>query len=97
VLPDEAGEIERTLQTWTDADDCDAVFTTGGTGLSPRDVTPEATRAVPEKEVPGMAELMRAEGVKKNRIAALSPGLAGVRKGKLIVNLPASVRGAREW
>jgi len=96
VLPDEAGEIERTLKTWTDADDCDAVFTTGGTGLSPRDVTPEATRAVLEKEVPGMAELMRAEGVKKNRMAALSRGLAGVRKGKLIVNLPGSVRGARE-
>ena len=61
VLPDEAGEIERTLKTWTDADDCDAVFTTGGTGLSPRDVTPEATRAVLEKEVPGIAELMRSE------------------------------------
>src|SRR5207249_168498 len=96
VLPDEAGEIEQILKAWTDADDCDAVFTTGGTGLSPRDVTPEATRAVLEKEVPGMAELMRSEGVKKNRMAALSRGLAGVRKGKLIVNLPGSVRGVRE-
>ena len=96
VVPDEAGEIERTLKTWTDAGDCDAVFTTGGTGLSPRDVTPEATRAVLEKEVPGIAELMRSEGAKKNRMAALSRGLAGVRKGKLIVNLPGSVRGARE-
>src|SRR5439155_7218926 len=60
-LPDGAGEIERTLKTWTDADDCDAGFTTGGTGLSPRDATPEATRAVLEKEVAGMAELIRAE------------------------------------
>ena len=81
---------------WTDADDCDVVLTTGGTGLSPRDVTPEATRAVVEKEIPGLAELMRAEGVKRNPRAALSRGLAGVRKGKLIVNLPGSVRGARE-
>ena len=96
VLPDEAGEIERTLKTWTDADDCDAVFTTGGTGLSPRDVTPEATRAVLEKEVPGIAELMRSEGAKKNRMAALSRGLAGVRKGKLIVNLPGSPGGCRD-
>src|SRR5438034_1530151 len=96
VLPDEAGAIERTLKTWTDAGDCDAVFTTGGTGLSPRDVTPEATRAVLEKEVPGIAAVMRAEGVKKNRMAALWRGLAGVRKGKLIVNLPGSVSGARE-
>src|SRR5690348_13588344 len=96
VLPDEAGEIERTLKTWTDADDCDVVFTTGGTGLSPRDVTPEATQAVVEKEIPGLAELMRSEGVKKNPRAALSRALAGVRKGRVIVNLPGSVRGARE-
>lgn len=62
----------------------------------PRDVTPEATRAVIEKEVPGLAEMMRAEGVKKTRRAALSRGMVGVRKGKLIVNLPGSPRGARE-
>ncbi|PYV28617.1 MAG: molybdenum cofactor biosynthesis protein [Acidobacteria bacterium] len=96
VLPDEARGIEQRLTMWTDADDCDVVLTTGGTGLSPRDVTPEATRAVVEKEIPGLAELMRAEGVKRNPRAALSRGLAGVRKGKLIVNLPGSVRGARE-
>jgi molybdenum cofactor synthesis domain-containing protein len=70
--------------------------TTGGTGVGPRDVTPEATRAVIEKEIPGLAELMRAEGVKKTRRAALSRGVVGVRKGKLIVNLPGSPRGARE-
>lgn len=96
VLPDDADQIRRRLEAWTDGDDCDAIFTAGGTGISPRDVTPEATRAVLEKEIPGLAELMRAEGVKKTRMAALSRGLAGVRRGKLIVNLPGSVRGVRE-
>ncbi len=96
VLPDDLDRIRQRLQAWIDADDCDAVFTTGGTGLSPRDVTPEATRAVVEKEVPGLAERMRAEGAAANRMAVLSRGLVGVRKGKLIVNLPGSVRGARE-
>lgn len=96
VLPDDALEIRRRLETWTDSDDCDAVLTTGGTGLGPRDVTPEATRAVIEKEIPGLAELMRIEGLRKTRMAALSRGLAGVRKRKLIVNLPGSPRGARE-
>jgi molybdenum cofactor synthesis domain-containing protein len=96
VLPDEADQIRRRLEAWTDSEDCDAVFTTGGTGLGPRDVTPEATRAVIELEIPGLAELMRAEGVKKTKRAALSRGVAGVRKGKLIINLPGSVRGARD-
>jgi len=96
ILPDEADQIRQRLEVWTDAGDCDAVFTTGGTGLGPRDVTPEATRAVIEKEIPGLGELMRAEGIKSTRRAALSRGLAGVRKRKLIINLPGSVRGARE-
>jgi len=96
ILPDELEEIRRRLVALTDADDCDAVFTTGGTGLGPRDVTPEATRAVMEREVPGLAELMRAEGLKKTRRAALSRGIVGVRKGKLIVNLPGSPGGALE-
>jgi molybdopterin adenylyltransferase len=96
VLPDDLDQIRRSLETLTDRDDCDAVFTSGGTGLGPRDVTPEATRAVIEKEVPGLAELMRAEGVKKTPKAALSRGVVGVRKGKLVVNLPGSPRGARE-
>jgi molybdopterin adenylyltransferase len=96
ILPDEVYRVQERLIAWTDDDDCDAVITTGGTGLGPRDVTPEATRAVIEKEVPGLAELMRAEGVKKTRLAVLSRGLAGARKGKLIVNLPGSARGARE-
>lgn len=96
VLPDDAGQIRRRLETWSDGDDCDALFTTGGTGLGPRDVTPEVTRRIIEREVPGLGELMRAEGLKKNRRAALSRGLVGVRNGKLIVNLPGSVRGAEE-
>jgi len=96
VLPDDAEQIGRRLEAWTEGEDCDAIFTTGGTGLGPRDVTPEATRAVIEREVPGLAELMRAKGVKRTRLAALSRGLVGVRKGKLIVNLPGSVRGAGE-
>lgn len=96
ILPDEVGLIRQRLEALTDADGCDTVITTGGTGVGPRDVTPEATRAVIEKEIPGLAEMMRAEGVKKTRRAALSRGVVGVRKGKLIVNLPGSPRGARE-
>jgi molybdopterin adenylyltransferase len=96
ILPDDLETIREHLEAWLAQDDCDAIFTSGGTGLGPRDVTPEATRAVIEKEIPGLAELMRAEGVKKTRRAALSRGLAGISKGKLIVNLPGSPRGARE-
>ena len=97
ILPDDLDTIRRRLEALTDEDDCDAVITSGGTGVAPRDVTPEATRAVIEKEIPGLPEMMRAEGVKKTRRAALSRGVVGVRKGKLIVNLPGSPRGAREW
>lgn len=96
ILPDEAQQISARLVAWTDGDDCDVVITTGGTGLGSRDVTPEATRAVIEKEVPGLAELMRAEGVKKTRRAALARGVVGVRRATLIVNLPGSVRGAHD-
>ena len=96
ILPDDLNTIKQRLETLTDADDCDAIVTSGGTGVGPRDVTPEATRAVIEKEIPGLAELMRAEGIKKTRSAALSRGVVGVRKGKLIVNLPGSPRGAHE-
>ena len=96
ILPDDFKTIRQCLEALTDADDCDAVITSGGTGVGPRDVTPEATRAVIEKDIPGLSELMRAEGIKKTRRAALSRGVVGVRKGKLIVNLPGSPRGARE-
>ena len=96
ILPDEADRIQGMLLAWTEGDDCDAVFTSGGTGLAPRDVTPEATRAVIDKEVPGLAELMRAEGIKHTPRAALSRGIVGARRDKLIVNLPGSPRGACE-
>jgi molybdopterin adenylyltransferase len=96
ILPDDLNAIQQRLEALTDAEDCDVVVTSGGTGVGPRDVTPEATRAVVEKEITGLAELMRAEGIKKTRRAALSRGIVGVRKGKLIVNLPGSPRGARE-
>lgn len=96
ILPDDPERIRTRLADYTQSGDCDVVLTTGGTGLSPRDVTPEATRAVIEKEIPGLAELMRAEGLKKTRRAVLSRGVAGVRRGRLIVNLPGSPRGAVE-
>ncbi len=96
LLPDDLDQIRDRLIAWTDSEDCDAVFTSGGTGIGPRDVTPEATRSVIETEVPGLAELMRSEGTKSTPMAALSRAIAGVRKGKLIVNLPGSPRGARE-
>jgi molybdopterin adenylyltransferase len=96
VLPDELDQIRSRLEAWTDSEDCDAVFTCGGTGIGPRDVTPEATRSVIETEIPGLEELMRAEGTRSTPLAALSRAVAGVRKSKLIVNLPGSPRGARE-
>jgi molybdopterin adenylyltransferase len=94
VLPDDIDQISARLCDW--ASDCDVIFTVGGTGLSPRDVTPEATRAVIERDIPGLAELMRAEGLKKTPRAALSRAVCGMRKGCLIVNLPGSTRGATE-
>jgi molybdenum cofactor synthesis domain-containing protein len=96
VLPDEADRISERLREWTYSPDCDVVFTVGGTGLGPRDVTPEATRAIIEREIPGLAELMRADGLKKNRRAALSRAVCGMRNGRLIVNLPGSTHGASE-
>lgn len=96
ILPDELDQIRDRLIAWTESEDCDAIFTSGGTGLGPRDVTPEATRSIIETEVPGLAELMRSEGSKSTAMATLSRAVAGVRKRKLIVNLPGSPRGARE-
>ena len=96
VIPDERQLIEETLIEMCDRENCCLVVTTGGTGLAPRDVTPEATAAVVEKEVPGLAELMRHEGMKTTPRAALSRARAGVRKKTLILNLPGSVKGVRE-
>ncbi len=95
ILPDDRATIESTLRSWAD-EGLALVVTTGGTGLGPRDVTPEATRAVVEYEVPGMAEAMRAAGMQKTPMAMLSRGVAGVRGGTLIVNLPGSPKGVKE-
>ncbi len=94
VLPDVHDLIAQFLATTTVHHQL--VVTTGGTGLGPRDVTPEATRSVLDYEVPGLAELMRAAGTRKTPMAALSRSLAGVRGRALIVNLPGSVNGATE-
>jgi molybdopterin adenylyltransferase len=96
VVPDEVAQIRRVLRLWADRDSLDVILTNGGTGLALRDRTPEATLEVVERQVPGLAELVRGEGVKKTPMAALSRGVAGVRVGTLIVNLPGSPKGARE-
>src|SRR3990170_5986343 len=96
VIPDEAALISARLRACADEDGLDLILTTGGTGLGPRDVTPQATREVIDYEVPGLAEAMRAEGLKHTPMAMLSRGLAAVRGRTLIVNLPGSPRGVRE-
>ena len=96
ILPDERERIAARLRHHADAGGANLILTTGGTGLGPRDVTPEATRDVIEREAPGLAELMRAESVKITPLGALSRSVCGARGKTLIVNLPGSVRGARE-
>ncbi len=96
VLPDEADLIAARLATLADGKQFAAIFTTGGTGVAARDVTPEATRAAIEREIPGIGELMRSHGRKSTPLAALSRALAGIRGQVLIVNLPGSPRGAVE-
>jgi molybdenum cofactor synthesis domain-containing protein len=95
IVPDERELIAKAL-TQAAEDGYDLVVTTGGTGLGPRDVTPQATATVLDFEVPGLAEAMRHAGLAKTPLAALSRGVAGVRGGTLIVNLPGGVRGATE-
>ena len=96
VVPDEAGRISARLATLADGGQVSAIFTTGGTGVAPRDCTPEATRAVIDREIPGFGELMRSSGREHTPLAALSRALAGVRGQVLVVNLPGSPRGAVE-
>ncbi len=95
VVPDEQAMIRSKLRIMTEDDTVDLVLTTGGTGLAPRDRTPEATLEVVERVIPGLSEVMRAAGVRENPHAALSRGIVGVRRGSLIVNLPGSPGGAR--
>ncbi|MCC6341843.1 MAG: MogA/MoaB family molybdenum cofactor biosynthesis protein [Bryobacterales bacterium] len=96
VLPDDAERISGRLRELAEMRQLQAVFTTGGTGVAARDVTPEATRAVIEKEIPGLGELMRREGMKSTPLAALSRGGGGTLGRTLIVNLPGSPKGALE-
>jgi molybdenum cofactor synthesis domain-containing protein len=95
VLPDERSEIEARLRKASDEDFL-LIVTSGGTGLSPRDVTPEATQSVIDRNVPGIAELMRLESLKVTPRAALSRAISGIRGATLIINLPGSVKGVRE-
>ena len=96
VVPDERQAIAAQLLAWCDTERLDLILTTGGTGLSPRDVTPEATLVVAERQVPGLPEAMRAAGLTKTPHAMLSRGVAVIRGCTLIVNLPGSPKGARE-
>jgi molybdopterin adenylyltransferase len=94
VLPDEAPLISARLAQLADSGDLAAIFTTGGTGIAARDVTPEATQSVIEREIPGMAEAMRMSGLKHTPLAILSRGITGTRGRTLIINLPGSPKGA---
>jgi molybdopterin adenylyltransferase len=96
IIPDEKELIVEKLVKWADKDNLDVVITTGGTGLTPRDVTPEATLAVVDRIVPGFAEAMRAESLKKTPMAMLSRAVAGTRGECLIINLPGSSKAVRE-
>lgn len=96
VVPDEQPAIEAALRDWADGKLTDLILTTGGTGLAPRDVTPEATRAVVEREVPGIPEAMRAVSLAVTPYAMLSRMVAGTRGRCLIINLPGSPKGVRE-
>ncbi|HET7144424.1 MAG TPA: MogA/MoaB family molybdenum cofactor biosynthesis protein [Anaerolineales bacterium] len=96
ILPDDEPAIRGTLIEWVDSGLFDVILTTGGTGFAPRDVTPEATRAIIHREAPGLAEVMRADSLKKTPHAMLSRAIAGIRGRTLIVNLPGSPKGAFE-
>jgi len=96
MIPDDLEQIVTTLEDWVCRLEPDLILTTGGTGVSPRDVTPEATRRVIERELPGFAERMRQESLKKTPHAIISRAIAGIRGRTLIVNLPGSPKGAVE-
>lgn len=96
TVPDEAAEIQRVLRRWSDTEGLDLVLTTGGTGLAPRDVTPEATLGVLEREAPGLAEAIRQESRRITPHAMLSRGVAGTRGRTLILNLPGSPKAVSQ-
>jgi molybdopterin adenylyltransferase len=96
TIADELVALRETLSAWADGNDLDVILTTGGTGFAPRDITPEATRAVIEREAPGLAEAMRQDSLKVTPHAMLSRAVAGIRGRVLILNLPGSPKGAVE-
>ncbi len=96
VVPDETDRIISQLLQWADSGDVDVILTTGGTGFSPRDVTPEATRDVLDKEAPGLADAIRRQGLPETPTAVLSRGLAGSRGRTFVANLPGSPGGVRD-
>jgi molybdenum cofactor synthesis domain-containing protein len=96
ILPDELEPLAEKLRQYADRPDVNLIITTGGTGFSPRDNTPEATRAVIHKEAPGLAEAMRLETLRQTPTAMLSRGVCGIRSEALIINLPGSPKGVRE-
>lgn len=96
IIPDERERIEATLREWSDEKSLNLILTTGGTGLAPRDVTPEATKAVIDREAPGIAEAMRAISLQHTPFGMLSRGIVGTRSRTLIVNLPGSPKAVKE-
>ena len=96
IVPDEQEQISATLREWSDQQQLHLILTTGGTGLAPRDVTPEATSAVIEREAPGIAEALRINSLRYTPMAMLSRGIAGVRGKTLIINLPGSPKAVQE-
>jgi molybdopterin adenylyltransferase len=96
IIPDDFEMIVNTLAEWADADLADLILTTGGTGVSPRDVTPEATMQVAQRLIPGIGELMRLKSMEKTTMAALSRAVGAIRGKTLIINLPGSPKAARE-
>ena len=96
VVPDDAAALGAVLRRWADEAGVDVIITTGGTGFSPRDVTPEVTLAVVDRRAPGIAELIRLEGLRKTPHACLSRGEAGLRGTTLIVNLPGSLEAVQD-
>jgi molybdenum cofactor synthesis domain-containing protein len=96
IVPDDVEKISSRLMEWSDSGFCELILTTGGTGVSPRDVTPDATSAILDKMIPGFGEMMRLKGIEKTPRAIISRAIAGIRKQTLIVNLPGSPKAALE-
>lgn len=96
IVPDEKDRIKDAIKQFTDKDNLDLIITTGGTGVSPRDVTPDATLEIIEKQIPGMAEAMRYRSLQITPYAMISRAVAGIRSRSLIINLPGSPKGAKE-